>query len=72
MQNNDIYHLHKEGFINLHADFDEFLTENNLTFNNNYLYQSNIQSLLKMLDYQLFSFYSFVNLISITWLRAYK
>jgi hypothetical protein len=32
-QNNDIHHLHKEGFINLHAGFDEFLTENNLTFN---------------------------------------
>ena len=33
MQNNDIHHLHKEGFIYLHANFDEFLTKNNLTFN---------------------------------------
>ena len=32
-QNNDVHHLHKEGFVNLYADFDEFLTENNLTFN---------------------------------------
>ena len=33
MQNNDIHHLHKEGFINLRADFNKFLIENNLTFN---------------------------------------
>jgi hypothetical protein len=31
-QNNDVHHLHKEGFVNLHAGFDEFLTENDLTF----------------------------------------
>ena len=30
MQDNDIHHLHKEGFNNLRAGFDEFLTENEL------------------------------------------
>ena len=29
-QDNDVHHLHKEGFSNLHAGFNEFLTENNL------------------------------------------
>jgi hypothetical protein len=31
-QDNDIHHLYKEGFDNLRAGFKEFLTENNLTF----------------------------------------
>jgi len=37
-QDNDIHHLYKEGFTNLHADFDEFLTENNLTFDDEFGY----------------------------------
>jgi hypothetical protein len=35
-QNNDIYHLYKEGFANFHTGFDEFLTENNLTFDDEF------------------------------------
>ena len=31
-QDDDIHHLYKEGFDNLCAGFDEFLTENNLTY----------------------------------------
>jgi hypothetical protein len=32
MQDDSIHHLHKEGFDNLYADFNEFLTENNITY----------------------------------------
>lgn len=35
-QDNDIHHLYKEGFANLRADFDKFLTENNLTFDDEF------------------------------------
>ena len=38
MQDNDIHHLYKEGFANLRAGFDEFLTENNLTFDDEFGY----------------------------------
>ena len=31
-QDNDIHHLYKEGFNNLRAGFEEFLTENNITY----------------------------------------
>ena len=37
-QNNDIHHLHKEGFDNLFAGFNEFITENNITYNNEFGY----------------------------------
>ena len=37
-QGNDIHHLYKEGFANLRAGFDEFLTENNLTFDDEFGY----------------------------------
>ena len=37
-QNNDIHHLYKEGFDNLRAGFDEFLTENNLTYDDEFGY----------------------------------
>jgi len=37
-QDNDIHHLYKEGFANLRAGFDEFLTENNLTFDDEFGY----------------------------------
>ena len=37
-QDNDIHHLYKEGFTNLRAGFDEFLTENNLTFDDEFGY----------------------------------
>jgi hypothetical protein len=37
-QNNDIHHLHKEGFDNLLAGFNEFITENNITYNNEFGY----------------------------------
>ena len=37
-QDNDIHHLYKEGFDNLRAGFDEFLTENNLTFDDEFGY----------------------------------
>ena len=38
-QDNDIHHLYyKEGFANLHAGFDKFLTENNLTFDDEFGY----------------------------------
>ena len=30
-QDDDIHHLYKEGFDNLCAGFEEFLTENNIT-----------------------------------------
>ena len=32
MQDNDIHHLHKEGFDNLLNGFNEFITENNITY----------------------------------------
>ena len=35
-QDNDIHHLYKEGFANLRAGFDEFLTENDLTFDDEF------------------------------------
>lgn len=31
-QNDDIHHLYKEGFDNLRAGFEEFINENNLTY----------------------------------------
>ena len=31
-QDNDIHRLYKEGFDNLRAGFEEFLTENNITY----------------------------------------
>lgn len=31
-QDNDIHHLYKEGFDNLRAGFEEFLTENNVNY----------------------------------------
>jgi len=31
-QDDGIHHLYKEGFDNLHAGFNEFLTENNITY----------------------------------------
>lgn len=31
-QDTDIHHLYKEGFDNLHAGFEEFLTENELEY----------------------------------------
>lgn len=37
-QDNDVHHLHKEGFVNLRAGFDEFLTENDLTFDDEFGY----------------------------------
>jgi len=37
-QDNDIHPLYKEGFANLRAGFDEFLTENNLTFDDEFGY----------------------------------
>ena len=37
-QDDDIHHLYKEGFANLRAGFDEFLTENNLTFDDEFGY----------------------------------
>ena len=37
-QNNDIHHLHKEGFDNLLADFNEFITENNITYDDEFGY----------------------------------
>lgn len=37
-QDNDVHHLYKEGFANLRAGFDEFLTENNLTFDDEFGY----------------------------------
>ena len=37
-QDNDIHHLYKEGFANLRAGFDKFLTENNLTFDDEFGY----------------------------------
>jgi len=37
-QDNDIHHLHKEGFDNLLAGFNEFITENNITYNNEFGY----------------------------------
>jgi len=35
-QDNDIHHLYKEGFANLCAGFDEYLTENDLTFDDEF------------------------------------
>ena len=32
MQDDSVHHLHKEGFDNLRVGFNEFLTENNLTY----------------------------------------
>ena len=32
MQDDSIHHLHKEDFDNLHTGFNEFLTENKLTY----------------------------------------
>lgn len=32
-QNDDVHHLHKEGFNNLRAGIDEFLTENKINYN---------------------------------------
>ena len=37
-QNNDIHHLHKEGFDNLLAGFNEFITENNTTYDDEFGY----------------------------------
>ena len=37
-QDNDIHHLYKEGFAKLRAGFDEFLTKNNLTFDDEFGY----------------------------------
>ena len=37
-QDNDIHHLYKEGFANLHVGFNEFLIENNLTFDDEFGY----------------------------------
>ena len=37
-QDNDIHPLYKEGLANLRAGFDEFLTENNLTFDDEFGY----------------------------------
>ena len=37
-QNNDIHHLHKEGFDNLLDGFNEFITENNLNYDDEYGY----------------------------------
>src|ERR1043165_8217264 len=37
-QDNDIHHLHKEGFNNLLDGFDEFITENVVTFDNEFGY----------------------------------
>ena len=37
-QDDDIHHLHKEGFDNLLDGFDEFITENVVTFNNEFGY----------------------------------
>jgi hypothetical protein len=35
-QDDDIYHLYKEGFDNLRAGFDEFLTENNVNYDDEF------------------------------------
>ena len=32
MQDDSVHYLHKEGFDNLRVGFNEFLTENNLTY----------------------------------------
>ena len=37
-QNNDTHHLHKEGFDNLLNGFNEFIVENNLTYNDKFGY----------------------------------
>ena len=37
-QNNDIHHLHKEGFDNLLAGFNEFIIENNTTYDDEFGY----------------------------------
>ena len=37
-QDDDIHRLHKEGFDNLLDGFDEFITENVVTFNNEFGY----------------------------------
>jgi hypothetical protein len=35
-QDDDIHHLYKEGFDNLHAGFDKFLTENNVNYDDEF------------------------------------
>jgi hypothetical protein len=35
-QDDDIHHLYKEGFDNLRAGFDEFLTENNVNYDDEF------------------------------------
>jgi hypothetical protein len=37
-QNNDIHHLYKEGFDNLLDGFSEFITENNINYDNEFGY----------------------------------
>jgi hypothetical protein len=37
-QDDDVHHLHKEGFDNLRAGFEEFLTENDLTYDEEFGY----------------------------------
>ena len=37
-QNNDTHHLHKEGFDNLLAGFNEFITKNNITYDDEFGY----------------------------------
>ena len=37
-QDDDVHHLHKEGFDNLRAGFEEFLTENDLTYDDEFGY----------------------------------
>ena len=37
-QNNDIHHLYKEGFKNLLNGFNEFIVENNITFDDKFGY----------------------------------
>lgn len=37
-QDNDIHRLHKEGFNNLLDGFNEFITENNITYDNEFGY----------------------------------
>jgi hypothetical protein len=37
-QNNDIHNLHKEGFEKFHEGLEEFLTENEVTFDRNFGY----------------------------------
>ena len=38
VQDDNIHHLHKEGFNNLRAGFNEFLKENEIIYNNEFGY----------------------------------